>query len=160
MIQSILITRIMFLHSSPSNDFQVLFSFLKDPFLRFYIMKVLLCSELSTVPDNFSCPKSQTNCLCQPSALLLCASLLNRVWLFVTLWTITHQAPLFTGFSRQEHWDGLPFPPLGSSWPRDQSNASLLCRLHCRWAQPAELPGKPCLVPSSAFPSFLLFIHP
>ena len=79
----------MFLHSSPSNDFQVLFSFLKDPFLRFYIMKVLLCSELSTVPDNFSCPKSQTNCLCQPSALLLCASLLNRVWLFVTPWTIT-----------------------------------------------------------------------
>ena len=79
----------MFLHSSPSNDFQVLFSFLKDPFLRFYIMKVLLCSELSTVPDNFNCPKSQTNCLCQPSALLLCASLLNRVWLFVTPWTIT-----------------------------------------------------------------------
>ena len=26
-----------------------------------------------------------------------------------TLWT-AHQAPLFTGFSRQEFWSGLPFP--------------------------------------------------
>ena len=28
----------------------------------------------------------------------------------VTLWTATHQAPLSTGFSRQEYWSGLPFP--------------------------------------------------
>ena len=28
-------------------------------------------------------------------------------------WTITHQAPLSTGFSRQEYWSGLPFPPPG-----------------------------------------------
>ena len=27
-----------------------------------------------------------------------------------TPWTIAHQAPLSTGFSRQEHWSGLPFP--------------------------------------------------
>ena len=26
-------------------------------------------------------------------------------------WTIAHQAPLSMGFSRQEHWSGLPFPP-------------------------------------------------
>ena len=26
------------------------------------------------------------------------------------LWTAAHQAPLSTGFSRQEHWSGLPFP--------------------------------------------------
>ena len=31
---------------------------------------------------------------------------------FVTTWTVTHQAPLFTGFSRQKYWSGLPFPPL------------------------------------------------
>ena len=36
---------------------------------------------------------------------------LSRVWLFVTPWTITHQTPLSTGFSRQEHWSGLPCPP-------------------------------------------------
>ena len=28
-------------------------------------------------------------------------------------WTITHQAPLSMGFSRQEYWSGLPFPVPG-----------------------------------------------
>ena len=28
-----------------------------------------------------------------------------------TLWTIARQAPLSMGFSRQEYWSGLPFPP-------------------------------------------------
>ena len=31
--------------------------------------------------------------------------------LFVTLWTVARQAPLSTGFSRQEYWSGLPCPP-------------------------------------------------
>ena len=35
------------------------------------------------------------------------------VWLFETPWTITHQAPLSTGFSRQKYKSGLPFPPPG-----------------------------------------------
>ena len=34
----------------------------------------------------------------------------SRVWLFVTPWTVACQAPLSMGFSRQEHWSGLPFP--------------------------------------------------
>ena len=33
---------------------------------------------------------------------------------FVTPWTIACQVPLSMGFSRQEYWSGLPFPP-----PRD-----------------------------------------
>ena len=28
-------------------------------------------------------------------------------------WTITYQAPLYIGFSRQEYWSGLPFPSPG-----------------------------------------------
>ena len=35
------------------------------------------------------------------------------VRLFVTLWTVAHQAPLSMGYSRQEYWSGLPFPPPG-----------------------------------------------
>ena len=35
---------------------------------------------------------------------------LSHVRLFVTPWTVDHQAPLSMGFSRQEHWSGLPFP--------------------------------------------------
>ena len=37
----------------------------------------------------------------------------SHVWLFATLWTIAHQAPLRWGFSRQEQWSGLPCPPPG-----------------------------------------------
>ena len=35
------------------------------------------------------------------------------VQLFVSLWTITHQASLTMGFSRREYWYGLPHPPPG-----------------------------------------------
>ena len=37
----------------------------------------------------------------------------SPVWLFATIWTVTHQAPLSMGFSRQEYWSGLPCPPPG-----------------------------------------------
>ena len=36
--------------------------------------------------------------------------LLSRVWLLATPWTAAYQAPQSIGFSRQEHWSGLPFP--------------------------------------------------
>ena len=36
-------------------------------------------------------------CVCVPSHF-------NCVLLFVTLWTVAHQAPLSMGFSRQEYW--------------------------------------------------------
>jgi len=35
-------------------------------------------------------------------------SCFSRLQLFVTLQTIIRQAPLSTGFSRQEYWSGLP----------------------------------------------------
>ena len=34
---------------------------------------------------------------------------LSHVQLFVVPWTVAHQAPLPTEFSRQEYWSGLPF---------------------------------------------------
>ena len=37
----------------------------------------------------------------------------SHVQLFGTLWTVALQAPLSTGFSRQEHWCGLPFSSPG-----------------------------------------------
>ena len=36
-----------------------------------------------------------------------------HVRLFVTPWSIAHQAPLSLGFSRQEYWSGLPFSSPG-----------------------------------------------
>ena len=41
------------------------------------------------------------------------AQSLSHVQFFGTLWTVAHQASLSTGFSRQEYWNGLPFPPAG-----------------------------------------------
>ena len=38
---------------------------------------------------------------------------LSHVRLFATPWTVTYQAPLSMGFSRQECWSGLPFLSLG-----------------------------------------------
>ena len=38
---------------------------------------------------------------------------LSHVRRFATLWTVAHQAPPSTGFSRQEYWSGLPFPSPG-----------------------------------------------
>ena len=37
-------------------------------------------------------------------------SCFSRVWLCANPWTVACQAPLSMGFSRQEHWSGLPFP--------------------------------------------------
>ena len=39
--------------------------------------------------------------------------LLSHVWLFVTPWTVAHQASLSMGVSRQEYCSGLPCPPPG-----------------------------------------------
>ena len=39
--------------------------------------------------------------------------MLSHVLLFVTPGTVAYQAPLSLGFSRQEYWSGLPFPPPG-----------------------------------------------
>jgi len=49
-----------------------------------------------------------------PVVMYRCACVLSHfsaVQLFVTLWTIAHQDPLFLGFCRQNYWSGLPCPP-------------------------------------------------
>ena len=37
----------------------------------------------------------------------------SGVQLFATLWDVARQAALSMGFSRQEYWNGLPFPSPG-----------------------------------------------
>ena len=51
--------------------------------------------------------------LCQTCGFLIFIAacyVLSRVLLFVTPWTVAHQAPLSMEFSRQEYWSGLLFP--------------------------------------------------
>ena len=42
--------------------------------------------------------------------LLLLVGRFSRLRLSATSQTAAHQAPLSPGFSRQEHWSGLPLP--------------------------------------------------
>ena len=53
----------------------------------------------------------------------------SPVRLFATLSTVTRQASLFMGFSRQEYWSELPCPPPGDLPDPGIEPAAL----HCRW---------------------------
>ena len=64
----------------------------------------------------------------------------SHVRLFVTPWTVACQTPLSMRFSRQEYWDGLPFPTL-----RDLPDPGMEPRSPALQADalPSEPPGKP-----------------
>ena len=73
----------------------------------------LLFQFLGSSSLSFVCPSS----LCLYSKynayytmLLLLLSHFSRVRLLATPWTAAYQAPPSLGFSRQEYWNGLPFP--------------------------------------------------
>ena len=74
---------------------------------------------------------------------ILWAKFLQSRLLFATLWTITHQAPLSMGFSRQEYWSGLPCSTPGTFLTQG-SSPHLLCLLHWQVGSlPLATPGKP-----------------
>ena len=86
----------------------------------------------------------------------------SSVWLCVTPETAAHQASLSMGFSRQEHWSGLPFPsPMHESekWKWSRSVVSDSSQPHglqpTRLLRPWDFPGKitgvgcHCLLPDS-----------
>ena len=55
-------------------------------------------------------------------------------------WTTAHQAPLSMGFSKQEYWNGLPFPSPGNlSDPGIEPTSAALQAD----SLPSEPPGKP-----------------
>ena len=56
--------------------------------------------------DNIDCGTEKIT----PELLLLLLSRFSRVRLLATPRTAAYQAPASMGFSRQEHWSGLPLP--------------------------------------------------
>ena len=81
--------------------------------------------------------------------VMLLLSHFSRVWLCATPYMAAHQAPPSLGFSRQEHWSGLPFPsPVHESerWKWRRSVASDSVRPHevqpTRLLHPWDFPGK------------------
>ena len=68
---------------------------------------------------------------------------LSRVRLFVTLWTVAHQAPLSTEFPRQEYCCGLPFLSSGDlPEPETETRSPALLAV----SLPSEPPGKPYVI--------------
>ena len=65
---------------------------------------------------------------------------LSCVRLFATPWTVAYQAPLSMGYSRQEYWNGFPFPS-----PGDLPNPGIEPRSATLQADalPSEPPGIP-----------------
>ena len=87
-------------------------------------------------------------------AVLCCAVclLLSCDQLFVTAWTVAHPpGSCLWGFSRQEHWRGLPFPP-----PGDLRNLGIVPRFPALQADslPSQPPGKPLLRAGSSVQNF------
>ena len=74
-----------------------------------------------------------------------------------TPWTVACQAPLSLGFSRQEHWSGLPCPP-----PGDLPNSGIEPGSPALQADslPSEPPGKPSVQFSSVVWSCLTLCDP
>ena len=82
-----------------------------------------------------------------PACCLL--SHFSCVQLFATLWTVAHQAPLSMGFSRQEYWDGLPFPSLGNLPNPGIETISFMSPALAGGFFTTKLPGKPDHLPTS-----------
>ena len=51
--------------------------------------------------------------VCACVHVCVCVCVLSHLWLFETLWTVVHQAPLSMGSSRQAYWSGLSFSSPG-----------------------------------------------
>ena len=88
---------------------------------------------------------------------LYCAQSLSLIRLFLTLWTVAHQAPLYMGFSMYTGVDCHAL--LQAIFPTQESNSRLLYCQHCRqilyrWAtweaQVGLLPPAKPLAPNSA----------
>ena len=77
------------------------------------------CKILEEQMNRARSKQKPQRCVCKYPWAAVVESL-SCVQLFVTPWTVAHQAPLSMGFSRQEYWSGLPFPP-----PRDLPNPGI-----------------------------------
>ena len=87
--------------------------------------------------------------VCACVCVCVCACLLSCVQHFVTLWITARQSPRSMGFSLQEYWNGLPFPPqrdLPNIFPTQGSNSHLPHLLHWQIDSLSLIHwGSPCL---------------
>ena len=84
----------------------------KPLYRKFYKMGGAFCLSQKVFPQTIFSKVVSTVILATSSFLASACvrSLFSHLQLFATPWTVAHQVPLSMGFSRQEHWSGLPFP--------------------------------------------------
>ena len=70
---------------------------------------LLITENMLSMPEILESPLSPSQAAPELGGIMH-ACVLSHVHLLAPLWTIAHQAPLSTGFSRQEYWNELPFP--------------------------------------------------
>ena len=126
--------------------------------IRISFNKVIYCMQLAHVIWRLIGPKICTVswiswsskradvCVCACACACACARVcvcvcvrLSCVWLCATPWTAAHQAPPSMEFSKQEYWNGLPFPS-----PGDLSDPEIESRFPALQVDslPPEPPGK------------------
>ena len=125
--------------SSASNIDQFIFKYLSKFFLTW-------ANKIGMTISLYHLSHQRSH---QIKLLLLLLSRFSRVRLCATPETAAYQAPRSLGFSRQEHWSGLPFPsPMHESekWKWSRSVMSDSERPHglqpTRLLRPWDFPGK------------------
>ena len=79
----------------------------------YYLVKMVHSEVGSAWTKNKRNEKKKRKRKKEKKGNVCCALSLSHAQFFVTPWTIAHQTLLPWGFSRQEYWGGLPFPPPG-----------------------------------------------
>ena len=119
-----------------TSTYRKSFSFLNKPMPACQVASVV---SDSVRPHPWDSPGKNNAVGCH--FLLQCRKVkvksLSCIRLFETPWTAAHQAPPFTGFSRQEYWSGVPLPSPMSVLPNftyanPNKNFSKLC---CEYQQ-------------------------
>ena len=106
-------------------------------FQSFPASRSFLRMTIQPVPLSVTLPLSSSMLLASFVVIVICSVMSDS---FRTPWTVVYQAPLSTGFSKQEYQSGLPCPPLGDH-PHpgiELTSPTLAGRFFT-----TELPGKP-----------------
>ena len=132
-----------FYNSGPSRlKYPSLFQKMNEEYMFLFNLFYKFQSNLNQIPANYFVDTGKP-------ILKFTLSRFSRVRLCVTPQTAAHQALPSLGFSRQQHWSGLPFPsPMHESekWKESRSVMSNSLQPHglqpSRLLRPWDFPGK------------------
>ena len=126
-------------YSLKNNFFKFLnFNLLTDFFKVVSISNILCMLTGNIQVNNWQNKKNMVyNSIYFLSKLKTMLCTLSHIRLFVNIQTVTRQAPLSIGFSRQEYWSGSPYPP-----PRDLHNQMIKLQADSLLDEPSRKPNR------------------